>query len=143
MPDFEAASDAILAQFKTSLDSSRPNVPVSWPNIEFAPAEDFDEASNEAWARVSVQGAGARQASLGAVGSRRCRSAGLVYVQVFAPIGVGANQALAVADDVATALRGVTASSVRLKAPSINPIGRDEGYYQVNVTTPFEFDQTA
>ena len=109
MPDFEAASDAILAQFKTSLDSSRPNVPVSWPNIEFAPAEDFDEASNE----------------------------------VFAPIGVGANQALAVADDVATALRGVTASSVRLKAPSINPIGRDEGYYQVNVTTPFEFDQTA
>ena len=143
MPDFEAASDAILTQFKAQMDSSRPNVPIAWPNMKFAPTEDFDESSNEAWARIAVQGAGARQASLGAVGSRRWRTVGLVSVQVFSPIGTGANVGLAVADDIVTALRGVTTSGVRLKAPSVLPLGRDEAYYEISITTPFEYDQGA
>ena len=58
---------------------------------------------------------------------------------------VGANTAIAIADDVGTALRGVTISGVVFKASSVIPIGRedDEPFYQVNITTPFRYDLMA
>jgi len=68
MPDHETATDTIMALFKTSMDSLRPNVPIAWPNIDFSPKDDFDESTHEAWARITIGAAGAIQASLGATG---------------------------------------------------------------------------
>jgi len=143
MPNSQAAFDSILAQFKTVMDISRPNVPIAWPNVEFTPKDDYDEATHEAWARITAQNAGSVQKTIGAVGSRRWRVSGIVFVQIFAPLGNGANEGLAIADDVVTALRGITTSGVRLKASTVEAVGRDTAFYQVNVNTPFEYDELA
>ena len=145
MPTFRQSADAIFASFKTGMGSSRPNVVIAWPNIEFDPNTDFDRSANEAWARISLRTADSTQITVGTTGGRRFRTIGLVLVEVFAPLGLGQDTALAVADDVAASLRGITTSSnvVRLGASSIEPEGREETYYQVNITTPFEFDLTA
>ena len=140
MPYFAGAYDAILGRFKSQMDSSRPNVPVNWPNMEFDPESDFDASSDDAWVRIVVEGNDAQQASLGGTGYRRFRQFGLVTTQVFCTSGKGLETALNVADDVVTALEGVTTSGVRLQASSVTPIGRDGAFYQVNVRTPFQFD---
>ena len=143
MPDFAAAYNLILVQFKAQMDSSRPNVPISWPNIDFDPEADFDASTDDAWARVTVQGGEKLQASLGGTGNRRWRQPGLITVQVFVTMSQGLQTALDVADDVVSALEGVTTSGVRIKAASINPIGRDGTFFQTNVRTPFDFDNLA
>ena len=68
----------------------------------------------------------------------------MIQVQVFTPTEQGAATALGIADDVATALRGVTVSGVVLKAASVIPIGRDGvDFFQVNINVPFRYDLIA
>jgi len=142
MPDFESAFDTILGQFKAQMDTLRPLVPVAWPNLPYDPLEDFTPGTHDAWARITILGGDAQIASAGSAGHRRWRYFGTVVVQVFAPLGAGANTALAVADDVARALRGAATEGVTLNAAAIRPIGQDaqEAWYQVNVETPYRFD---
>lgn len=140
MPDFAAAYNTILTRFKSQMDTLRPDVKVSWPNIDFDPESDFDASTDDAWARITVQGGEAFQASLGGTGNRRWRQPGLVTVQIFSPMGEGLQTSLDVADDVVVALEGVSTSSVDLHAASVNPIGRDGAFFQTNVRTPFRFD---
>lgn len=142
MPDFENAYDAIMGQFFLQMKAARPRVPIAWPNTRFDPATDFVAATHQAWARITMLGGEGRIASSGSPGTRRWRHVGLVVVQVFAPLGSGAAAALAVADDVATALQGVSVDGVTLQAASIRVIGTDaEGaWYQVNIETPYRYD---
>lgn len=137
MPTFEQAYDAILAQIKTQLDSSQPTLPIAWPNM------DYDPSEGTSFARVTVLGGEARVASLGIIGQRRFRHAGTVIIQIFVPSGQGANVGLAIADDIAAALRGITTSGVILMATTITPVGRDGAFYQVNTSTPFRYDNIA
>jgi len=142
LPDFEAAFHAILGRFKDQMDSLRPNVPIAWPNLPYDPLEDFSAASHDAWARITIRGGDARIASAGAVGHRRWRHVGVVIVQVFTVLGRGAAAGLAVADDVAHALRGTTVNGVALNAAAIEPVGQDEvgGFFQTNVRVAFRYD---
>ena len=145
MPDFAGATDAILGRFKSQwaiLHAS--DCPIAWPGMEFDPEGDFG-SGGVAWVRISVLGGEAQQASLQAAPYRRFRVTGVTIVQVFAPSGsgLGTAAALEVADDVAVALEGVTVGGVVLRAASINPVGRDGAWFQVNVQVPFQFDRTA
>lgn len=137
MPTFEQAYDALLTQIKTQLDVSQASLPIAWPNIDYNPSE------GTSWARVTILGGEARIASIGIAGSRRYRAAGTVSIQIFVPSGQGANVGLAIADDIAAALRGVTTSGVVLMATTISPVGRDGAYYQINTSTPFRYDTIA
>ena len=145
MADAESAYNTILGKLKTKMDAARPLVPIAWPNIQFDPADDYTPGTHQGWARVALVGGDAEIASAGGTGSRRWRHYGVVVVQVFTPLGKGAAMALAIADDVATAFRGVTASGVVLRAPTVRPIGTDaEGaFWQCNIETPYRYDQTA
>tara|TARA_Y100001937_G_scaffold108328_1_gene151900 strand:- start:732 stop:1145 length:414 start_codon:yes stop_codon:yes gene_type:complete len=137
MPTFEQAYDALLTQIKTQLDVSQASLPIAWPNIDYNPSE------GTSWARVTILGGESRIASIGIVGSRRYRAVGTVSIQIFVPSGQGANVGLAIADDIAAALRGVTTSGVVLMATTISPVGRDGAYYQINTSTPFRYDTIA
>jgi len=140
---FATTYDTILTRFKAQMDSLRPLVPIAWPNMPFDPKDDYDDATHQGWARIAIQGGEQQQASIG--GTPRWRQVGIVQVQVFTPTEQGANTALAIADDVATALRGITVSGVILRAASVSPVGRigDSAWFQVNVNVPFRYDMTA
>lgn len=142
MPNIANAYDTIMGQFATQMGTLRPLVPIAWPNTRFDPSTQFVPATHQAWARITLLGGEGRIASSGSPGTRRWRHVGLVVVQVFAPLGGGAGGALEIADDVATALQGVSIDGVTLQASSIRPIGTDEtgAWYQVNVETPYRYD---
>jgi hypothetical protein len=142
---FSDTYDTILTRFKGQMDTLRPLVPIAWPNMPFDPLDDFNPATHQGWARIGVQGGEQLQASIGGTSNRRWRQVGNILVQVFTPTDEGANTALAIADDVGTALRGITISGVVFKASSVVPVGRegDDPYYQVNINTPFRYDLMA
>ena len=142
---FSTTYDTILTRFKGQMDTLRPLVPIAWPNMPFDPLDDFNPAMHQGWARIGVQGGEQLQASIGGTSNRRWRQVGNILVQVFTPTDEGANTALAIADDVGTALRGITISGVVFKASSVVPVGRegDDPYYQVNINTPFRYDLMA
>ena len=143
MADFEDAYDAIMGQFKTAFADTHSTVPVAWPGLDFDPATGFNPSRHTGWVRVTVRGGDGHQASLEGTGRRRWRYPGVIYAQVFCPTGAGMNTALAIADDVAAAWRGVTVNGVVLRAASVQPIGNDRGWLQVNVTCPYQFDLKA
>ena len=62
--------------------------------------EKFDEPTNGEWVRLVVRHTGRSQETLGAIGNRRFRSFGLVFVQVFTEVGAR----MAVADCIAEAI---------------------------------------
>lgn len=141
--DYEAAYDAILGQFYAAFAATHTRVPVAWPGRAFDPAVDFNPSTHDGWCAITIRGGEGQQASLEGPGRRRWRYPGVIFVQVFTPTGAGLNTALGIADDVAAALRGVSVSGVVLRAASVQPLGRDAGWEQVNVSCPYRFDMTA
>ncbi|MBM3280820.1 MAG: hypothetical protein FJY95_22490 [Candidatus Handelsmanbacteria bacterium] len=143
---FSDATDAILGEFRDAWAISHAtDCPIAWPSVAFDPKTDFDPEDHVAWVRVSIQGGEAQQASLAAPPNRLFRVVGVILVQVFVPSGpgLGLSTALGVADDVVSALEGKNAGGVAIRAGSINPVGRDGEWEQVNVSFAFRFDRDA
>lgn len=130
--NFEDATAAILEEFATAWVNT---TPVAWPNIPFDPPE------NASWVRVTVLHAEARQVSLGS--AKVYRRPGVVIVQVFVPEATAGQPALALADQVVTALQGKQLTGgVQLQTASIREVGPDQrGAYQINVSVPFTYSE--
>lgn len=146
MPTFREARDAIADKFKAGFHAKR-NEPIAFDN--FAQLVDtngdvVDKPGDAPWVRLSIRLASGDQVTLGRVGSRGFRHAGVVIVQIFVPQGRGDGTAYDIADAVADTLRGVTTQSVRFLAPDPPEfVGPDGGWWQVNVNTDVEFDLIA
>ena len=133
---FETAAQTILDRFDAQFSALEPAVEVAMPNVQFEPNQQ------EEWVRIELLPGDSFQASVGA--TRRWRNPGLVAVQIFTKINAGIERALEIADNVTTALRGVTVSGVRLKATSIRQVGaEDNRWFQINANTPYEYDDLA
>lgn len=125
---FADAAAAIRRRFSQEFDAC----PVAYPN---AP---FDKPDDSPWVRLTIRGGEAQQV---AVGAKRIRRPGIVFVQVFAPSGDGDGEALGIAEQVAEVYETMTVDGIRLRAASIEPDGVDDhGWYMVIVRVPFQFD---
>lgn len=137
-----AETVAIQALFDAGWDQA--TYPVAWPNLQFDWRDDAVDGSGrpKAWVRFSIAGGfdGAFQASLGPTPIQR--HTGVVFVQVFAPMDKGASEALTLADTAAAVFRGQSTAGVTFRTPSVNAVGSDGTFYQVNVTAPFWRDTT-
>lgn len=148
MTTFTQAANAIRSQFQTDFHASEPDVPIAFDNVEglytsggSIVQESKDGNGNPApWVRLNVRHADAQLVSLG---PRTYRQPGTVITQVFIPVGTGDIRASEIAEAVAGSLRGVDTSGVRFDATSAPQfVGPDGSWWQTNVTTPFEFDET-
>jgi len=147
--DYVTAKATILDRFKDQWDILHPeisgvrDVPVAWPALPYDPGKlsHFNPASQTGWVRVTVLTGETRQASISGA-HRRWRTPGVVIVNVFTRAGMGEKDGLEIADDVVSALQGVTVSGVVLQAASVEFIGTDEtgAWTQHNVRTVFRFD---
>jgi len=129
---FETAGNTIRSRFATQFALIQPTVPIHYDN------DAGDPPDSGPWVRLTILDGDASQVSLGA--TRRWRNPGVVTIQVFVEVGIGDGLAREIADDVAAIFRGVTVSGVIFRAPSIRRVGPDGKWYQVNVSTPFQFD---
>ncbi len=100
----------------------------------------FVTPDNRLWVRFTVLPASCNWLEIGA--SRTMRDAMLAIAQIFAPLGQGDSTARALADTIATAFRGVTASSVVYGLPFIGVDGMVNAWHQINVNIPFHVDTT-
>lgn len=111
------------------------STPVAWPNVAFKPVTD------QAWIRLTIKDGPCHRVELGA-GQIHERGGGTIYVQVFVPEGKGTSPALTLADQIAAIFREWTYDNIACRTPSIRDFGSDgNGWYQVNVETPFIRDE--
>jgi hypothetical protein len=133
-----ATRNTLFDRFKAQWDAGAYSaVTVAWPNKKFTPPD------NASFVRVLYFPVAARQASLAGTSNRLWRHTGLVTVECFAPIDDDTEDALGMADHVVSIFRGQTLSGVRCRAPEPNVIGPQGSFYQVNVSTPIEYNDVA
>jgi hypothetical protein len=126
---------AIRSRFKTLVADAQ-SVATEYDNAPFTPPD------GTIWARWSVLDGKSDQVSLRSP-TARYRRTGVAIASIFAPLVKGTAAALALADTVVAAFRTVTADSVTYWTPSVQVIGREEPWWQVNVVCPWYSDLLA
>lgn len=121
----------ISARFASRMTALRPQVAVAYDNIEFVPT------LGSPWCRFTVLHGEGRHAAVNGL----YRNSGIVIVQIFTPIETGDALALGIADDVAGIFRGWRSGALLFGAPSLQRVGPDGGWYQLNVSIPYSSDQ--
>ena len=138
---FVQAYRIILDRFVAQWAILHPSdVPLALPNVAFDIDTDFDPDTHTGFVRANVLSSSTRQASI-SFQTKRWRSAGVFIAQIFVPQGSGIIPSVGLADDVKTAMQGITTNGLALRAtsPPIN-VGRADGLYQQNTQTPFLYD---
>lgn len=129
--DFEDAQKAIEVLFNTQWGTT---THIAFDNVDWKP-----EATTLKWVRLNVLTGDSITAGLhGDV--NLYRSAGVIVVQVFVKEGEGVRTALLLADQAAAIFRGLQIDGIIYRAPSVERIGPSDGWYQVNVNIPFQWD---
>ena len=133
------AVDAIQVHFNTACGvPSSPLTPVAYDNLPFDA-----EAQTTAWVRLSVQSTAGTIASIGAVGTRRFRAFGFVFVQVFTPVGANRVQNDTLAQTAKDAFKGVQLTGgLWFRNEQIVSVGVEGKWYQQNFSAEFLFDET-
>jgi hypothetical protein len=103
----------------------------------------FDsESQTSAWIRISVQFNQGTIASLGAPGTRNFRSFGIVFVEIYTPVGGGKSPNTVLATTARNVFRGVQLSGgLWFRDASITHVGPEATWYHQNVVVEFIFDE--
>jgi len=92
----------------------------------------------ELWMRMSVKFGEKDQITLGS--NRLWRIIGIVFVQIFLPVGQGTNKNTTLADEISDLFLSKTVDGVTYKTPFAEHIGVSNGYFQTHVRVPFYSD---
>lgn len=143
---FEEATDLMLGRFKEQLDDDYPSViggpeqpTVYWENIgsEEQPPKDAP------WMRVEVKHFSGSQNTIQEPGQRRFGREGLITVQIFVPAGTrGRTLADRLGKIAVDAFEGKKAGEVWFRDVTLNEVGNDGPWFQVNVRAGFTYDET-
>lgn len=137
MPTLTEARDTILTVFKTAWDAATPPFPVVYQD---EPTQK--PTTLTPWARVKVEHVTGRQRTLcGSDGNMRFTREGIMWVQIFSPMGLGQFNSDALAEVILLALEGARFDGGFFKRVRINEIGSDGAWYCTNVVADFEWDQ--
>jgi len=113
-------------------------LPVQYENQRFA------MPATGGWARLTIRNAGAGQISTGS--SPLHRYAGVILADVFMPEETGSQAARTHADTIEAIFRRAQFSSgssgtILCRTPSITTVGVADGWFQVQVSVPFQRDR--
>jgi len=137
MPTIQETRDSILTIFHDAWTGANPTYPVVYQD---SPVQK--PSTLLPWARVTLTHVSGRQATLcGADGSQRFRREGVLFVQIFTPMGDGLTRSDSLTNVVIQAFEGQRFDGGFFKNVRVNEIGPDGDHYQVNVIAEFEWDQ--
>ncbi len=123
-------SDAVL-KIEDRFNTLWADTAISWDNVKYNPTRGVP------FIRVQVEWAGSEQITTGP----RIRGDGFILVAVFSPYRQGTSPALGLADNVATLMNMWQSGNLTTKVATIERIGQNEEWYQVNVLIPFIYDE--
>lgn len=130
---YEAARRTIqdhVASSWTGTPSSR----IAYENLPFQPP------SAAPWLRLTIRHGEARAASLGGP-TRRYRRFGSAILQIFVPEGTGPTLATQLADEAMLLFEGQRLTGgVVFSGLRVREVGVEDGWFQINVSAAFSFD---
>jgi len=130
---FEEIRLAIEAHIATFTDA-----PIAFDNVPNSPAVANAIDTKAPWLRLTIQHGDSFTAS---IGDKPCvRRTGLIFVQVFTNRDIGSKPAMDLASLVAEHIEYFTSGKLETQAASLNRVGPDDGWFQVNVSCPFRAD---
>lgn len=106
---------------------------IAWDNVSF----DIPK-QEEPWVRLSIQNNISDYVSTGP--NRRTRRKGLVFVQIFVPENSETLISSQLCDDVVDIFETKLLNGVVFFSPNVREIGNSDGWYQVNISVDFYFD---
>jgi len=139
----DQAKDKMQESFGDFLDSiDALHSPVDWPNAPFDSVDlgDFAGTPVECWAAVRFNFGDRSNAALGS--TPQYRTLGIATVMIFTALNTGE----AVIDGIAESIRSnyeggrIDSGNIKIRNPQITTVGVSNGWWQVNVSLPFEFD---
>lgn len=129
------ARDVILGIFKTAWDTTGYAAHYSDKTGEIGTSE-------APWARATLQHTTGNQSSLaGASGTKRFTETGLLFVQVFAPVGDGSTRCYELAQLVRNAFRDARHPEVWFRNVHLEEVGISGVFQQINVISTFSYDE--
>ncbi len=131
------AIDALFTLIKAAWEANSSG-PIKWPDsIGALPT------SGE-WARVSVQHSDGGQDSLSdQIGTVKYADIGVVYVQIFTPIGDAALRNYTLANAILLAFRKAKISGMIFRRSRIREVGPDGAFLHTQALTGFEYESHA
>jgi hypothetical protein len=114
------------------------------PVIYQGVSKDTPPAMEVSYARASVKHFTGTQGSLGGTGNRRFNRTGAVFIQTFAPLGIGNPLTIAVrlGRIALEAFEGRSSpGGIWFRGCRLMEIGHSDGRYQVNVIAEFTYDE--
>ncbi|MCE5229008.1 DUF4128 domain-containing protein [bacterium] len=136
---YEAIRKALATYIRDNWTS---RTPVAWPNESFTPSAGI------AWVRFTVLFSEAGRALITGSRDKGTMIRGLVVLQVFTPSGAGDSEISSLLDAASDLFKERRVEVSQGKAPLITKVpepqivGDSSGWFQVNLTTPFEFLET-
>jgi hypothetical protein len=133
---FEQARDEILEIFRGAWPEDINNV--VWDDVvSEAPATALS------WARVALRHTLGEQGSLADdTGKKRWDRFGILFIQIFTPVGEGLDSAYPLAKILADAYEGVsTPGNAWFRNATIKEIGNDGEWYQFNYSVEFQYEE--
>jgi len=115
------------------------------PSVSYD-AVPFDTPTAATWARIRIRHEQGEQATLGGPATRRFNKTGSVIVSIFTPVSssLDTSKAESLALLAKTAFEGkATPSQVWFRDVTINEIGVEESWFQVDVIATFNYDEFA
>jgi hypothetical protein len=105
--------------------------PIAWENV------DFDIPNNSDWIRLNILNGDSGYTALGGLK----RHTGVLLIQVFTPVNTGTNKVREYSDTIANIFDSRSFSDIVCDVASVQNIGADDGFHQVNVTIPYWRDE--
>lgn len=99
---------------------------IAWDSVDYTPT------TGTAWIACSLNPGEEQRFTMGSV-----RQIGILSIQIFTPISIGANLAYNYADTLAGIFRNALDTGVQFKTPTIVKVGKTESWFQVNVNIPY------
>ena len=101
--------------------------PIAWENVA------FDTPNNSAWVRLTILNGSSNYRTI--TGLKR--HLGIIDVQIFTKKDTGSSVGREYADTIGTIFEGKKFSDVVCDIASINTIGADSIWHQINVSIPY------
>lgn len=134
---FTPATKLIEQTFKDGWSS---RTPVKYENVM------FEQPLNASWVALYIRWSTGIQASIGPVGTRIARHAGVIVVQIFTPKDKGKSEMTGHCDFAAAIFRmshkvdAVAGIEVELREPELQDAGEEKNFLHKNLLVPFQLD---
>lgn len=124
MSNFKLIKKDIEAYLNTNWTTTK----IQYPNARF-------EQPDSEYIRLSINYGDTDQISMGA--SQDHRTVGIITIAIFSPSNVGAGKATEYGDTLIDLFTGKTIGSVQTRSPTIEVLGLENNWFQIQVQVPF------